>query len=120
LIAVVLGEPTGRDRTLRAASLLEHGFQMREWKALLGAKSIDTLPMAEDAKGPMTMRQAVISFECGTARRRAVAKRRKGKGQAVGSKPGEEKAGKPHKAVSAAKSLSAQKAASSGTAKAPQ
>ena len=38
--------------------------------------------MAEDAKGPMTIRQAVISYVCGTGRRRAVAKTKK-KGQAV-------------------------------------
>jgi D-alanyl-D-alanine carboxypeptidase len=79
LIAVVLGEPTGRERTVRAASLLEHGFQTQEWKALFASQSIDTMPVAADAKGPMTMRQAVISFECGTARRRVAKRRAKGK-----------------------------------------
>jgi D-alanyl-D-alanine carboxypeptidase len=78
LIAVVLGEPTGRERTVRAASLLEHGFQTYGWKALLDPQKLDTMPMAADAKGPMTMRQAVISFECGTGRRRVVAKKKKG------------------------------------------
>ena len=67
LIAVVLGEPTGRERTVRAASLLEHGFQTYGWKALFDPQNLETMPMALDAKGPMTMRQAVISFECGTA-----------------------------------------------------
>jgi len=80
LIAVVLGETTGAERTLRAANLLEHGFQTRQWKALFGLPTIETLPAAEDAKGPTTIRQTVISFVCGTARRRAVAKRRQ-KGQ---------------------------------------
>ena len=51
LIAVVLGEPTGRERTVRAASLLEHGFQTRDWKSLFETPSIETLPMAADAKG---------------------------------------------------------------------
>lgn len=78
LIAVVLGEPTGRDRTVRAANLLEHGFQTREWKALLGAQSLDMMPIDAAAKGPVTMRQAVISYECGT-RRRPVAKKKKSK-----------------------------------------
>jgi D-alanyl-D-alanine carboxypeptidase len=78
LIAVVMGEPTGRERTARAANLLEHGFQTHKWKTLLGSPSLDTLPMTEDAKGPTTMRQAVISYACGTGRR-AVAKRKKGK-----------------------------------------
>jgi D-alanyl-D-alanine carboxypeptidase len=83
LIAVVLGEPTGRERTVRAASLLEHGFQTHGWKSLFDSQSIDTMPMALDAKGPMTMRQAVISFECGTGRRRVVAKKKKGKAKTV-------------------------------------
>jgi D-alanyl-D-alanine carboxypeptidase len=78
LIAVVLGEPTGRERTVRAASLLEHGFQTYGWKALFDPQKLDTMPMTPDAKGPMTMRQAVISFECGTGHRRAVAKKKKG------------------------------------------
>jgi D-alanyl-D-alanine carboxypeptidase len=78
LIAVVLGEPTGRERTVRAASLLEHGFQTYGWKALFDPQKLDTMPMTPDAKGPMTMRQAVISYECGTGHRRAVAKKKKG------------------------------------------
>jgi D-alanyl-D-alanine carboxypeptidase len=82
LIAVVLGEATGHERTVRAASLLEHGFQMQGWKALFQTQTLDTMPMVEDAKGPMTMRQTVISYVCGTARRR-VAKARKKKGQIV-------------------------------------
>jgi D-alanyl-D-alanine carboxypeptidase len=79
LIAVVLGEPTGRERTQRAATLLEHGFQTRAWAALFNPPTLSGMPIAADAKGPMTMRQAVVSFECGTARRRvAKAKKRKG------------------------------------------
>ena len=75
LIAVVLGEPTGGERTVRAANLLEHGFNTLKWKALFAPQTLETMPVAEDAKGPMTMRQAVISYECGTGgRRRAVAK----------------------------------------------
>src|SRR5262247_3784287 len=83
LIAVVLGEATGRERTTRAASLLEHGFQTHGWKMLLATQSLDSQPIPEDAKGPMTMRQAVISYECGTRRRRPVAKVQKRKPKAV-------------------------------------
>ena len=83
LIAVVLGEQTGADRTFRAANLLEHGFQTQGWKALFGTQTLDTLPIAEDAKGPTTMRDTVVSYECGT--RRAVAKVRK-KGRDVSEK----------------------------------
>lgn len=131
LVAVVLGEPTGRERTMRAASLLEHGFLTQGWKSLFGTKTLDTLPMAEDAKGPMTMRQAVISFECGTARRRVIAKRRKAKGHTTAAKAGA--AGAPAAAAPAAAGTDAakkgpapkarapaQKAAASGNAKASQ
>ncbi len=86
LIAVVLGERTGAERSVRAANLLEHGFQTQRWKALFAPQTLDTLPVSEDAKGPMTIRQTVISYVCGTGRRRAVAKRRR-KGQAVAEQP---------------------------------
>ena len=91
LVAVVLGEATGGERTARAANLLEYGFQTYKWKELLGAPSLDKLPMTEDAKGPVTMRQAVISYACGTGRRRAVAKRKKGS-PAVAAKAAKQKA----------------------------
>ena len=91
LVAVVLGEATGGERTARAANLLEYGFQTYKWKELLGAPVLDKLPMTEDAKGPVTMRQAVISYACGTGRRRAVAKRKKGS-PAVAAKAAKQKA----------------------------
>jgi D-alanyl-D-alanine carboxypeptidase len=65
---VVLGERTKIERSLRAADLLEHGFQTHAWKALFPAQTLDTLPMAEDAMGPVTIRERVISWVCGTAR----------------------------------------------------
>jgi D-alanyl-D-alanine carboxypeptidase len=71
LIAVVLGERTGGERSLRAASLLEHGFQKDKWVRLFGPESIDTLPMPDDARGLMTVRRSVISWVCGTGRRAA-------------------------------------------------
>jgi D-alanyl-D-alanine carboxypeptidase len=87
LIAVVLGEATGGERTMRAANLLEHGFHTLKWKELFSPQTLETMPVAEDAKGPMTMRQAVISYECGTGGRRAVAKvKKKAPGQVVSEK----------------------------------
>jgi D-alanyl-D-alanine carboxypeptidase len=81
LAAVVLGEVTGRERSTRAANLLEHGFQTHAWRVALGADNLSTLPMAEDAKGVASIRHAVKAWACGTARRpgRALAKRAKGK-----------------------------------------
>ena len=45
LIAVVLGEPTGRERTQRAASLLEYGFQTRTFKALFDPPTLASMPL---------------------------------------------------------------------------
>lgn len=73
LIAVILGEPTSSERTVRAASILEHGFRTYEWKQLFTTASIDTTPIESDAKGRTSMRKSVISWECGTGKRRAVA-----------------------------------------------
>lgn len=70
LMAVVLGEATGHERTIRAASLLEYGFQQYGWKQLFNTVSIDSMPMDAGAKGPVSVRQQVISWECGTGRRR--------------------------------------------------
>ena len=79
LMAVVLGETTGANRSSRAANLLEHGFQTAAWKTLFGADSVDTLPVAADAKGAASIRQSVISIVCGTARRRVARGRSKAK-----------------------------------------
>lgn len=76
LMAVVLGSPTGRDRTVRAASLLEYGFQSFAWKSAFNTETVDTLPMPADAKGVVSVRETVKSFECGTMRPGAVATRR--------------------------------------------
>src|SRR5262249_29243692 len=70
LVAVVLGETTGSNRSARAANLLEHGFRTLGWKTLFGTESLDTLPVAADAKGVVSIRQSVISWACGTGRRR--------------------------------------------------
>lgn len=44
LVAVVLGEPTSAARNARAAALLEHGFKVREWKALVPTARVENLP----------------------------------------------------------------------------
>lgn len=74
LMAVVLGEQTGRDRTIRAANLLEHGFHSLGWKHLFTTANIDTTPIAGDARSVTSMRKNVISYECGTGRRKAKVK----------------------------------------------
>lgn len=65
LMAVVLGEPSSSDRTIRAASLLEHGFQINGWKTLFNPTDINNLPMDKDAKPVVSIRDSVISWGCG-------------------------------------------------------
>jgi D-alanyl-D-alanine carboxypeptidase len=96
LVAVVLGETTGGNRSARAANLLEHGFQTQGWKTLFGADSLDTMPLAADAKSAVSIRQSVISWACGTGRRRAVARAKNSK-RAVASTAAKSKAGKAAK-----------------------
>jgi D-alanyl-D-alanine carboxypeptidase len=79
LFAVVLGEVTGRERSARAANLLEHGFQTHAWKAMFGAQTLDTLPADAEAKSAASIRQSVISWTCGTGRRLVRGKRKRGR-----------------------------------------
>ncbi len=65
LMAVVLGEPSSNDRTVRAASLLEHGFQHYGWKTFFNPSDIDNLPMDKDAKSVVSIRDSVMSWGCG-------------------------------------------------------
>jgi D-alanyl-D-alanine carboxypeptidase len=92
LMSVVLGEARGDDRTIRAASLLEHGFQNYGWKMLFNPKSIDTLPIAADARPIMSMRQSVISWECGTRKRPHTAGLKKGKPKTLSQRVAKAKA----------------------------
>lgn len=65
LMAVVLGEPTGRERGVRAASLLEHGFQQHGWKTLFSATSIDNMPIDANAGKVHSVRKTVRAYVCG-------------------------------------------------------
>ena len=67
LIAVVLGETTARDRSVRAANMLEHGFQTYGWKSSFVVPTLDTLALDENAKLAVSKPARVISAVCGTA-----------------------------------------------------
>ena len=101
LIAVVLGDQSGRDRNVRAASLLEHGFQMQGWKQLFNSTTIDSMPVAEDAKGALSVRQTIVSWDCGN-RKRQPPKVQKGKAVAGASGAAKEKAVKAKTGAAAA------------------
>ena len=73
LVAVVLGEPSGHERALHAASLLDHGFDHYGWKMLFGGNhTIDSLPMPSNPRPVTSVRDTVTSWSCG---RRPVAKK---------------------------------------------
>jgi D-alanyl-D-alanine carboxypeptidase len=80
LVAVVLGEMTGRERSQRAASLLEHGFNTHEWRMLFQSATVDSLPVPTDARTTVTsIRDSIAAWGCGGRRRgpAAIAKVRK-------------------------------------------
>lgn len=74
LMAVVLGEPSGKERALRATSLLDHGFATYGWKVLFGAPTLDTLPVSSDPKPVVSVRDTVMSWSCGRRPARVVKK----------------------------------------------
>lgn len=81
LMAVVLGEPSGKERTIRAASLLEYGFEQYFWKTLFSSTSIDNLPVDAKAKPVRSVRDIVLNWSCGgkaakASRRAYLAKQR--------------------------------------------
>jgi len=86
MIAVVLGEATAGERSMRAANLLQFGFQSYGWKALFAPPTLATLPVAEDERAEVARPSRVISNVCGTGGRRAV-KARTQKGRAVAKGP---------------------------------
>ncbi len=75
LVAVVLGEASGASRSLRAANLLEHGFQYRVWEEALRPVTLGSLEMQADARATaVSVRDQVTSYACGGRKRPAVAK----------------------------------------------
>src|SRR5438105_1290420 len=72
LIAVVLGEATGQERSVRAGNMLQHGFQTYQWKSLFGSPTLETLPVDDKAKMVVMKPAKVISHVCGTGGRGGV------------------------------------------------
>jgi len=70
LLAVVLGATSGHNRSIRATSLLEHGFRIYGWKQFFNTDNIDNLPMARLAGKVASIRKQVHSRACGYYRPR--------------------------------------------------
>jgi D-alanyl-D-alanine carboxypeptidase len=104
LIAVVLGEPSGKDRTLRAASLLEHGFETATWKTALGAPMLDKLPMDPAARPLQSVRSSVKAWACHPHTSARKSSRRKARGTAAKKRP-HTRHGSPSKSQGGRKSV---------------
>lgn len=101
LVAVVLGDSNGRDRNVRAASLLDHGFQTWDWKQMFNSRTIESLPFDPEAKGAQSVRKTVETWSCGNRKRPVIA--RKKKGQPVAAAGSKDKAGAAKDAKAKAK-----------------
>jgi D-alanyl-D-alanine carboxypeptidase len=71
VVAVVLGAASGGQRTIRAAELLEHGFQTAAWRDVVQQPhTIKTLPVPVDAKStPTVVRNELLNRACNGGRR---------------------------------------------------
>jgi D-alanyl-D-alanine carboxypeptidase len=78
LMAVVLGDPSGRERNIRTAGLLEHGFQMHAWKQLFNSATLESLPLAANPREVTSVRQTVMGWDCGSRKRPPPVARKKG------------------------------------------
>jgi D-alanyl-D-alanine carboxypeptidase len=96
VIAVVLGEASSAERNVRAASLLEYGFNQTGWKQLFNSTTIDNMPVAA-ATAVKSVRNDVSSWGCKERKARVAKSRTKKKtvAKAAKKKPAVEAAEKP-------------------------
>jgi D-alanyl-D-alanine carboxypeptidase len=94
IIAVVLGDTSSAERNVRAASLLEQGFQQTGWKQLFNSTTIDNMPLAT-VSTVKSVRNDVSSWGCKerkarvakAGKKKTVAKAAKKKPAAAAEKP---------------------------------
>ncbi len=88
LVAIVLGEHSSRDRNLRAASMLEHGFKNYGWKELFSTTTVESLPISLESTNVRSIRDQVTSYACNGKRisRSVPTKRQKSAGKRPAAK----------------------------------
>jgi D-alanyl-D-alanine carboxypeptidase len=90
LVAVVLGDSTSSERNVRAASLLEYGFQQYGWAQLFNFndRTVDSMPFFPTATGVKSVRDSVASWGCNGKKARVTnsEKRRKRTAKKAGDK----------------------------------
>lgn len=77
LMAVVLGEPSSRSRSIRAESLLEHGFHQYGWKQLFNTTNLKNMPLHEDHGAIESVRHTIESWSCNPPKRRVKSTKKK-------------------------------------------
>lgn len=78
LIAIVLGAATPQNRSIRAASLLEHGFSMGPWKLFFDSRTaLGALPQSGSSQDAPSIRRSIPMPTCNPrlARRRNIRRR---------------------------------------------
>ena len=88
LVAVVLGERSGSTRGIRAASLLEHGFNTYDWKMFFQSSGINAVPASTKSAATTSLRPKVCGRRRKIRRRKPKARQKKAlKKSATVSKP---------------------------------
>ncbi|RUP07890.1 D-alanyl-D-alanine carboxypeptidase family protein [Hyphomicrobium sp.] len=120
LMAVVLGESSGNERAVRAASLLEYGFQNYDWKQLFNTSTVDNLPMDPNARGVVSVRDTVTAWGCGGHKRHIAGGKHKSKNKLAAknkaAKKSSEATGDSQSALKGSDAEGASSSASSGSA----
>ncbi len=66
LVAVVLGEPSADQRNVRAAALLQHGFETLGWKTYFSSDTLESMAVSQGATvEPANVRKLVTAWACG-------------------------------------------------------
>jgi D-alanyl-D-alanine carboxypeptidase len=121
----VLGESSGDERAIRAATLLEYGYGNYGWKELFANANLDTLPTDPAAHGLTSVRETVAAWGCHPGRRAVGAHGKRGKGKLAakgkhakkkGQQPADDTAAAPDAATSPAPVARPQAANKSATA----
>jgi D-alanyl-D-alanine carboxypeptidase len=68
----VLGDASSGERNVRAASLLEFGFQQAGWKQLFNSTTLDNMPVSTTAASVKSVRNDVSSWGCKERKARVV------------------------------------------------
>lgn len=83
IVAVVLGDASSKERNIRAASLIEHGFRQNGWSQLFNHKTIDNMTFAPTANKVRSVRKDVVAWSCNPPKK----KKKKSKKEAHNKRP---------------------------------